>query len=62
MRTTVQLPQCIFDLEDVTAIAEFVRRPRAVVLENNLEIARREFNLASLPHRLQTLLHSVGVG
>ena len=51
-----------FDLEDVTAIAEFVRRPRAVVLENNLEIARREFNLASLPHRLQTLLHSVGVG
>lgn len=51
-----------FDLDDVGAIAQFVRRPREDVLLRNLELARRDFNLASLPHRLELLLHSVGVG
>jgi glycosyltransferase involved in cell wall biosynthesis len=50
-----------FGLDDVDAIAEFIRRPRVDVLTRNLEIARREFNLASLPRRLEGLLDSIGV-
>ncbi len=50
-----------FGLDDVAAIADFVRRPREDLLERNLEIARRDFNLASLPRRLEVLLDSIGL-
>ena len=50
-----------FGLDDVAAIADFVRRPREDVLIGNLEIARRDFNLTTLPRRLEVLLDSIGV-
>ncbi len=50
-----------FDLHDVGRIEEFLRCPDEGLYEANLEVARRHFNLAHLPGRLQDLLaRSIG--
>ena len=45
-----------FDLEDVSAISQFLDEPDELLLERNLEIARRHFNLRSLPAQLGAAL------
>lgn len=50
-----------FALDDVDAITDFLARPDAAMLEENLRIARRDFNVADLANRLQALLESIGV-
>lgn len=48
-----------FDLHDVAAIDGFLRHPDEGVFESNLRIARRHFNVADLPARLNDVLEGV---
>ena len=50
-----------FDLEDVAGLARFLATPDEAVLAANLAVARRDFNLADLPGRLEVVLHRAGV-
>jgi hypothetical protein len=45
-----------FGLDDVAGIADFLEKPDAVLLERNLKIARRDFNVRDLPLRLARVL------
>lgn len=45
-----------FDLRDVTTIDAFLRAPDESMFAANLDVARRHFNVAHLPARLQQLL------
>jgi glycosyltransferase involved in cell wall biosynthesis len=45
-----------FDLDDVAAIKRFLAEPDETLLERNLDVARRNFNVADLPSRLAELL------
>lgn len=45
-----------FDLHDVATIDDFLRAPDESMFANNLDLARRHFNVAHLPARLQQLL------
>ena len=49
-----------FGLDDVTGIADFLDHPDAALLEANLALARRDFNLADLPARLAPVLAQWG--
>ncbi len=50
-----------FDLEDVAGLARFLAAPDDDLLAANLAIARRDFNLADLPGRLEVVLGAAGV-
>lgn len=50
-----------FTLDDVAGLDDYLRAPDADLLEHNLELARRHFNLLDLPARLATILASLGV-
>jgi len=50
-----------FGLDEVERIAGFLATPDVSMLDANLEVARRHFNLESLAERLATLLASTGV-
>jgi glycosyltransferase involved in cell wall biosynthesis len=50
-----------FNLDDVNGISRFLTNSDEVLLEANLEIARRHFNVADLPRRLATLLAPLNV-
>jgi mannosylglucosylglycerate synthase len=45
-----------FGLDDVSDIDAFLDSPDASLIERNLEIARRDFNITDLPHRLQKVI------
>jgi len=45
-----------FGLDDVDGVREFVRRPDETLLDENLSIARRRFNVRDLPQRLARVL------
>jgi len=49
-----------FGLEDVADIEVFLKRPDEELLERNLTIARRDFNLRDLPLRLARILGEFG--
>ena len=50
-----------FDLEDVAGLAHFLETPDENMLAANLAVARRDFNLADLPGRLEQVLIQAGV-
>jgi mannosylglucosylglycerate synthase len=45
-----------FGLGEVSRIAAFLDNPDASLMERNLEVARRDFNITDLPRRLQEVL------
>jgi len=51
-----------FHLEDVAAIRSFLEKPDSRILDENLVLARRHFNVANLAARLERLLQDAGVG
>ena len=50
-----------FELGEHERLAGFLASPDEGLLDRNLEIARRHFNLSSLPERLAALLRSAGI-
>jgi glycosyltransferase involved in cell wall biosynthesis len=50
-----------FGLNDVSEVDAFLRQPDPGLLEHNLALARRDFNLADLPGRLASLLETWGL-
>jgi glycosyltransferase involved in cell wall biosynthesis len=50
-----------FDLHDVDGVVHFLESPDDELFQHNAEIARRHFNLDTLPQRLHTLLAVVGL-
>jgi len=51
-----------FELDDVVRLERYLAAPDQDMLERNLEVARRHFNLRSLPERLARLLATAGIG
>jgi glycosyltransferase involved in cell wall biosynthesis len=51
-----------FDLHDTIGINAFLEEPDIMLLEDNLSIARHDFNITDLPGRLATLLETWDLG
>jgi glycosyltransferase involved in cell wall biosynthesis len=51
-----------FALDEVAKISEFLARPDETLLNANLEVARRDFNVEDLAPRLRIILDGLGIG
>jgi hypothetical protein len=50
----------LFSIDDVGPTARWLREPDAEMLERNLAIAHRHFDMRDLPRRLRAALATVG--